>query len=194
MSNKASSTCACIIPFPNLDDVMPSGWEILRNLSLKEEPRPEKKDLDEKVEIKQEEQAKEGDDDTTPNEYPPNPYEFNIHGYIPLFPLGPPQVEWGKEPRTPEEMKEKIRELERVSKACVNVIEGGIDSYQSMCKDQESRVDGHLHKVRLMIDALTNNTTQLEFLTQVVDGQQIVTEGMKKKLKSICTAFRGFEE
>jgi hypothetical protein len=132
MSNKTSSTCARIIPFPNLDDVVPLGWEDLRKLSIKEEPREEKKDMEEKVEvveIKEEEQAKEGDDDTIPDGYPPNPYQFNIRRSIPLFPLGPPQSEWGKEPPTPEEMKEKIRELEKVSKACVNVIGDGIDSY-----------------------------------------------------------------
>ena len=46
-----SSTCAHIIPFPNLDDVEPSGWEDLRKLSIKEEPREEKKDMEEKVEV-----------------------------------------------------------------------------------------------------------------------------------------------
>ena len=51
MNNKNSSTCAHVIPFPNLDDVVPSGWEELRKLSLKEEPRPKKKDLDAKVEV-----------------------------------------------------------------------------------------------------------------------------------------------
>ena len=51
MSYKVSSTCARIIPIPDLDDVMSSGWESLSKLSLKEESRPEKKDLDEKVEV-----------------------------------------------------------------------------------------------------------------------------------------------
>jgi hypothetical protein len=66
-------------------------------------------------------------------------------------------------------MKENIRELEKVSKACVSVIGDGIDSYWLMIKDLEARVDGLLHNVGLMIEALNNNTTQLEFLTQVVD-------------------------
>ena len=131
MNNKTSSTCARIIPFPKLDDVVTSGWEDLRKLILKYEPPLEKKDLDEKVEVVEikEELANEGDDDTTPDEYPPNPYQFNICGSIPLFSLGAPQAEWGKEPPTQEEMKEKIRELEKGSKACVMVIEDGIDSY-----------------------------------------------------------------
>jgi hypothetical protein len=43
-----------------------------------------------------------------------------------------------------------------------------------------------------MIDALNNNTAQLEFLTQVVDDQQVVIEELKNKLKSICAAFQGF--
>ena len=55
-----------------------------------------------------------------------------------------------------------------------------------MSKDLEARVDGLLHKIGLMIDTLNNNTAQLEFLTQVVDDQQGVIEGMKKKLKSMC--------
>ena len=130
------------------------------------------------MEIGEEEQAKEGDDDTTPNEYPPNPYEFNIHGYIPLFPLGPPQAEWGIQAPTPQEMNEKIRELEKVSKAFINMIGDGIDSYWLMSKDLEAWVDDLLHKVGLMIEALNNNTAQLDFFTHVVDDQQGVIAGM----------------
>jgi hypothetical protein len=63
-----------------------------------------------------------------------------------------------------------------------------------MSKDLEARGDGLLHKVRLMIDTLNNNTAQLEFLTQVVDDQQAVIEELKNKLKSICAAFQGFQE
>jgi len=91
-------------------------------------------------------------------------------------------------------MKEKIRELEKVSKACVNVIGDGIDYYWLMSKDLEARVDGLFHKIGLMIDTLNNNTAQLEFLTQVVDDQQAVIEELKNKLKSICAAFQGFQE
>ena len=193
MSNKTSSTYDCSIPFPNLDDVVPSRWENLRKLRLREEPHREKTTLMRRsrwVEIKEEEQAKEGDDDTTPDEYPPNPYQFNIHGSIPLFPLGPPQAEWVKEPLTPEEMKEKIRELEKVSKACVIVIGDGIDSYCLTSKDLEARVDGLIHRIGLMADAINNNAAQLEFLTQVVDYQQAMIEELKKKLRSICAAFQ----
>jgi hypothetical protein len=78
---------------------MPSGWEDLRKLSIKEESHPEKEELNDKVEvveIKDEELEKEGNGDTTPDEYPPNPYQFNIRESILLFPLGPPQNEWGK--------------------------------------------------------------------------------------------------
>ena len=113
MNNKTSSTCACIIPFPKLDDVVTSGWEDLRKLILRDEPRLKDKDLDEKVEVVEikEELANEGDDDTTPDEYPPNPYQFNICGSIPIFPLGPPNNEWVKEPSSQEEIKENIKDL-----------------------------------------------------------------------------------
>ena len=87
-------------------------------------------------------------------------------------------------------MKEKIRELEKVSKVRVSMIRDGIDSHWMMSKDLEAWVDDLLHKVGLMIEALNNNTAQLEFFTQVVDDQQGVIGGMKKKLKSICAAFQ----
>ena len=120
---------------------------------------------------KEEKPGEEGGDESTPDEYPPNPYQFNIHGSIPLFPLRPPQNEWGKEPPSPEEIKEKIKDLEQVSKACVNTIGEGIDAYWMISKDQEARVDGLFHKIDLMIDTLNQNTAQLEFLSRVVDEQ-----------------------
>ena len=137
------------------------------------------------VEIIEEEQAKEGDEDTTPDGYPPYPYQFNVCRSILLYPLGPTQSEWGKEPPTPEDMKEKIRELEKVSKPCVNVITDGIHSCSLMSKYLEARVDGLLHNIGLMIDNLNNNTSQLEFLTQVVDDRHVVIEEMRKHFRSI---------
>ena len=56
--------------------------------------------MEEKVEVVETgevEQEKEGDEDTIPHGYPPSPYQFDIRGSIPLYPLGPPQPEWGKE-------------------------------------------------------------------------------------------------
>ena len=160
MNNKPSSTSIRIIPFPNLDEVVPARWEDLRKMSLKGEPCPEE-ETGNKVkveEIKEEEPEQEGDDESTPDEYPPNPYQFNIRGSILLFPLGPPQKEWGKEPPTPEEIKEKIKNLEQVSKACVNTIGEGIDSYWLMSKDLEAQVDGLFHKIGLMVDTINPNT------------------------------------
>ena len=78
MSNRFSSSFVHIIPFPNLEEVVPAGWEDLRKMSLKDEPRP-------------------------------------------------------------EEIKEKIKDLEKVSKACVNTIGEGIDAYWLMSKYLEAR-------------------------------------------------------
>jgi hypothetical protein len=64
--------------------------------------------------------------------------------------------------------------LEQVSKACVNTIGEGIDSYWLMSKNLEAKFDGLFHKIGLMADTINQNTAQLEFLTRVVDHQQDV--------------------
>ena len=70
------------------------------------------------------------------------------------------------------------------------MIGDGIDSYCLTSKDLEARVDGLIHRIGLMADAINNNAAQLEFLTQVVDYQQAMIEELKKKLRSICAAFQ----
>ena len=61
------------------------------------------------------------------DEYPPNPYRYKIRGSSPKPPLGPSPLKPKKV--QPDEIKEKINKLEQVSKACVETIGEGIDSY-----------------------------------------------------------------
>jgi hypothetical protein len=63
-----------------------------------------------------------------------------------------------------------------------------------MSKDLEARVDGLFHKIGLMIDTLNQNTAQLEFLTQVVDDQQVVIEEMKGRFRNIFTACKDTQQ
>ena len=72
------------------------------------------------------------------DEYPPNPYRYNIRSYN-----GPPLAPSPLHPRRVQldEIKDKINEPEKVSKACVNTIGKGIDSYWMMSKDLEKKVD-----------------------------------------------------
>ena len=74
------------------------------------------------------------------------------------------------------------------------MIADGIDSSWLMSKDLEARVDGLLHKIGLMIDALNQKTAQLEFLAQVVADQQAVIEEMRKHFRSIFVAYQDTQE
>ena len=76
MNNKFSSNTNRIVPFPNLDEVVPAGWEDLRKLRLKDEIHPEKETGNEVkvLKIKEEEPIKEGDNESSRDDCPPNPY------------------------------------------------------------------------------------------------------------------------
>ena len=59
--------------------------------------------------------------------HPPNPYKYNLKGSSPKPPLGPSPLKPKK--GVPDEIEEKITELEQVSKACVSTVGEGIDAY-----------------------------------------------------------------
>jgi hypothetical protein len=67
MNNRSSSSFIRIIPFPNLEEVVPARGEDLRKMSLKDEPRQGEETGNKMkiVEIKEEEQEQEGDDEST---------------------------------------------------------------------------------------------------------------------------------
>jgi hypothetical protein len=65
----------------------------------------------------------------------------------------------GKRTANPRGDKGKFKDLQKVSKACVDTIGEGIDAYRMMSTDLEARVNGLFHKIDLMIDTLNQNTT-----------------------------------
>jgi hypothetical protein len=74
-----SSTSVKIIPFPSLEEIVLTGWEDLRKMNLKEEMTPEVEANKEKIIVKdKEEKQKEEQQEVNSDEYPPNPYQFNI--------------------------------------------------------------------------------------------------------------------
>ena len=96
-----------IVPLPSWEDMFPQRLEMMRHV----------------------EQRKNKD------EYPPNPYRYNIRGSSLRPPLGPSPLKPKKV--QPDEIKEKINQLEKVLKACVETIGEGIDSYWMMNKDRK---------------------------------------------------------
>lgn len=159
---------------------------------LKEETLPEVKGNKEKIieeekEEEKEEETEEGEEVVMSYDYPPNPNQFNIKGSIPLFPQGSEPREWEKQPPTPEEIKEKIKELEKVSKSCVSTIGEGNDCYWVMSKDLETQVDGLFHKIALMLESISEHSAQIEFLTMVVNEQHKMLVGIGARFMCIST-------
>ena len=60
--------------------------------------------------------------------YPQNPYTYNLQGYFTKYLLGPSHLKSEKEALTPDEIKEKLNELETIYKACVHTIGEGNDA------------------------------------------------------------------
>ena len=81
---------------------------------------------------KEEKEKKEGG-------YPPNPYLYNLQGSLPKSPLRPLPLKCENKTPTPDKIKDKIDELEAISKAYVRTIGDGIDAYWMMTKDLEKR-------------------------------------------------------
>ena len=76
MNNGSSSSSISIIPFPNLEEVVTIGWVNFRKMSPKDEPHPEEETNNKMkvLKIKEEEPEQDGDDESTLDGYPPNPY------------------------------------------------------------------------------------------------------------------------
>ena len=90
MRNGSSPTSIKIISFPSLEEVVLTGWEDPRKMSLKEETPEEVETSKEKI-IEEEKEKKKN--------------KFNIGGSIPLSPLGPEPREWGKEQLSPDAIR-----------------------------------------------------------------------------------------
>ena len=95
------------------------------------------------------------------DEYIPNPYRYNIGSYY-KPPLGPsplkPKKVWK------DEIHDKICELEKDSKACVETFGEGIDSYWMMSKDLEKKVDDIDGRVGFFIKTVFELTDENKFL------------------------------
>ena len=95
------------------------------------------------------------------DEYLPNPYRHNIGSYY-KPPLGPSPLKPKKVRQ--DEIHDKIYELEKASKACVETIGEGIDSYWMMRKDLEKKVDDIDGRVGLLIKIGFELTDEKKFL------------------------------
>jgi hypothetical protein len=70
--------------------------------------------------------------------FPPNPYRHNLGGSSLQFPSRLPPTD---ERAQHEEIEERVAFLEKVSKACGETMNEGVDSYWLMNKDLEKRVE-----------------------------------------------------
>ena len=132
---------AQVVPLPNWEDMFPHKWEVLRQVSM----------------------SKKKED------YPPNPYRYNLQKSAPKPPLGPSPL---KPKRIPDEIKEKIHELEQVSKECVSTVGKGIDAYWMMSKDLENKVDDVESRVELLVKLVVEMADEKNKLLIKVEGLQ----------------------
>ena len=103
-------------------------------------------------------QAQQG---SNKDEYVPNPQRYNIGSYY-KPPLGPSPLKPKKVRQ--DEIHDKIYELEKASKACVETIGEGIDSYWMMSKDLEKKVDDIDGRVGFLIKTVFELTDEKKFL------------------------------
>ena len=97
------------------------------------------------------EKMRQEDQRRSHDEYLPNPYRHNIWSYykphLSSSPLKPKKVRQ-------DEIHDKIYQLEKVSKACVETIGKAIDSYWMMSKDLEKKVDDIDGRVGFLIKTI----------------------------------------
>jgi hypothetical protein len=140
-SSSSSSEPVQVVPLPSWEDMFPQGLEMMRHIEQKKK-----------------------------NDYPSNPYRYNLRGSSPKPPLGlsplkPKKVQ-------PDEIEEKIIKLEQVSKACVETIGEGVDAYWMMSKDLEKRVDDIDSRVEFLVKIVLEMADDKKKLLRVVEEQQ----------------------
>lgn len=158
-----SPSSSRITPLPEWEEMTPMSWEDLRKRAIKEEVQEEVKPKEE------EDESKKKDD------FPPNPYRYAIQESLPIslprFPLGMALRELKREVPTPDEIKENINELKKVSKACVDTIGQGVDAYWMMSNDLEAKVDGLYNKIDTLFDFTTKLFARTSLLTKLATEQ-----------------------
>lgn len=125
------------------------------------------------------------------DEYPPNPYRHNIRSYQ-KPPLGPSPLK----PRKvrPDEIKDKINQLEKVSKACVDTIGEGIDSYWMMNKDLENKVNDIDGRVGFLIKTVFELSDEKKLLQKKFLKLQFDMAELSNRFASIAKACNMDEE
>jgi hypothetical protein len=119
--------------------MFPKDWEMLRHISMNKKKE----------------------------NYPPNPYRYNLQRSAPKPPLASSPL---KPKKVPDEIKEKINELEQTSKACVNTVGEGIDAYWMMSKDLEKKVDDIDGRVEILVKVVLEMADEKKKLLNKVEG------------------------
>lgn len=104
----------------------------------------------------------------TKESFPSNPYKYNLHGSSLQFPSSLPSL---NKKVQHEENEEKIASLEKVSKACVETMNEGVDSYWLMSKDLEKKVDDIKNRVETLAKVVLEMANDRKFLVKVIKNQ-----------------------
>jgi hypothetical protein len=100
--------------------------------------------------------------------FPPNPYRYNLCGSSLQFPYSLPPID---ERVQHEEIEERIASLEKVSKACVETMSEGVDSYWLMSKDLEKRVEDIDQRVETLTKVFLEMVDDRKLVVKVIKNQ-----------------------
>lgn len=100
--------------------------------------------------------------------FPSNPYRYNLHGSSLQIPSSLPSL---NKKVQHEGIEEKIASLEKVSKACVETMNEGVDSYWLMSKDLDKKVNDINNRVETLAKVILDMVDDTKFLVKVIKNQ-----------------------
>lgn len=122
----------------------------------------------------------------------PNPYRYNISRSSPKPPLGPSPLRNG----STDEVKEKITELEKISKACVETVGEGVDAYWLMSKDLDHKVNDIDSRMTTLTNIVIEMAAEKKEILNIVQQQQATIIELSARFACVAHActWKGKEE
>ena len=114
----------------------------------------------------------------------PNPYRYNISGSSQKPPLGPSPLSNGSS----DEVKEKINELEKISKAYVETMGEGVDAYWLMSKDLDHKVNGIDSRMTALTNIVIEMAEEKKDILNIVQQQQATIIELSARFACIAHA------
>ena len=88
----------------------------------------------------------------------------------------------------PDEVKEKITELEEISKACVNTVGEGVDAYWMMSKDLENKINDIDGRMETLTKIVIEMAAEKKEILDIVQKQQATIIELSSRFVCIAHA------